>query len=218
MPTPRIGRLHVLTDVQIQTQHTHAEIARMACVGGADSIQFRDKHAPLRERLDALRATVSTCQQAAVPCLVDDDLALALATDAAGVHLGQQDLPIADARRILDRHDSSTLVLGATATTADQARKAEAEGADYIGFGPVFPTTSKANPASVKGLEGLAETCAAVSIPVIAIAGITPERVVPCLEAGAWGVAVMTAITTASDPIEATRAFRRKLDGRTDPA
>lgn len=213
MPPPRIGRLHVLTDVQFQTQHAHADIARMACAGGADTIQFRDKHALPRPRLADLRATVAECRAAGALCLVNDTLALALATDADGVHLGQTDLPIVDARRILDRHASSTRIVGATATTTEQARRAQEEGADYIGFGPVFATTSKANPASVKGLDGLADACAAVSIPVIAIAGITPERVTPCLDAGAWGVAVMTAISTAADPVAATQAFRRQLDG-----
>ncbi|MEO0559574.1 MAG: thiamine phosphate synthase [Bacteroidota bacterium] len=212
MPIPQIGRLHVLTDVQFQQQHSHADIARMACLGGADTIQFREKHAPLRDRLAALRETVAVCRDASVPCLVNDDVALALATGADGVHLGQDDLPIADARHVLPRVARPTRIIGATATTAEQARTAEAEGADYIGFGPVFPTRSKANPASVKGLDGLAETCQSVSIPVIAIAGITPERVVPCLDAGAWGVAVMTAITTALDPTEATHTFRRQLD------
>ena len=187
-------------------------MARMACTGGADTIQFRDKHASLRDRLEALRTTVAACRDAAVTCLVDDDLSLALATDADGVHLGQEDLPIADARRVLSPLANRTRIVGATATTPAQARAAEADGANYIGFGPVFPTTSKANPASVKGLDGLAETCQAVSIPVIAIAGITPGRVVPCLEAGAWGVAVMTAVTKADDPIAATREFRRQLD------
>ena len=184
----------------------------MACAGGADTIQFRDKHAPLRSRLADLRDTLAVCRAAGVPCIVDDDVTLALATGADGVHLGHEDLPLSDARHVLPRMARPKRILGATATTAGQARAAEADGADYIGFGPVFPTSSKANPASVKGLDGLAETCSAVSIPVVAIAGITPARVAPCLDAGAWGVAVMTAITTAADPIEATRAFRRQLD------
>ena len=212
MPLP-IGRLHVLTDVQFQTRLSHAGLAERAIAGGADVIQFRDKHGALRDRLAALRETVAACRRAdAATCLVDDDLALALATDAGGVHLGQLDLPIADARRILDRQARATRVVGATATTAAQARRAEADGADYIGFGPVFPTASKANPASVKGLEGLAEACRAVSIPVVAIAGITPERVAPCLDAGAWGVAVMTAVSTADRPTAAAQAFREAID------
>src|SRR5690606_10540045 len=103
-------------------------------------------------------------------------------------------------------------VVGATVTTTAQAREAEAGGASYLGFGPVFPTRSKRDPASVKGLAGLADVCAAVTIPVIAIAGITPDRVAPVIEAGAHGVAVMTAVTTASDPQAAAAAFRRALD------
>ena len=103
-------------------------------------------------------------------------------------------------------------MIGATATTAEAAAQAQADGADYVGFGPVFPTASKANPASVKGLDGLARACAAVTVPVIAIAGVTPERVGSCLEAGAWGVAVMTAVTTAAEPARATAAFREALD------
>ena len=103
-------------------------------------------------------------------------------------------------------------IVGATATTVRQAQEAEAAGADYVGFGPVYTTNSKASPARVKGLDGLAATCAAVSIPVIAIAGITPERVAPCLDAGAHGVAVMTAVSCAPDPLAAAAAFREALD------
>ena len=211
MPSPTVGRLHVLTDFHFQQRRTHAELAREAAAGGADVVQFRHKTGTARDRLAGLVPTVAACAEAGVPCLVDDHLDLALAAGAAGVHLGALDLPIAYARAVADAL-GRPLVVGATATTADAARQAEADGADYVGFGPVFPTGSKANPASVKGLDGLAEACAAVSVPVVAIAGITPERVGPCLDAGAWGVAVMTAVTTAPDPARATAAFRQALD------
>ena len=211
MPSPTVGRLHVLTDFHFQQRLTHAELAREAAAGGADVVQFRHKTGTARDRLAGLVPTVAACAEAGVPCLVDDHLDLALAAGAAGVHLGALDLPIAYARAVADAL-GRPLVVGATATTADAARQAEADGADYVGFGPVFPTGSKANPASVKGLDGLAEACAAVSVPVVAIAGITPERVGPCLDAGAWGVAVMTAVTTAPDPARATAAFRQALD------
>jgi thiamine-phosphate pyrophosphorylase len=143
-----------------------------------------------------------------VPLLVDDDLGLALAAGAGGVHLGQDDLPVAAARAAAPR----PFVVGATATTAAQAREAEADGADYVGFGPVFPTRSKAAPAPVKGLDGLAAVCREVKIPVVAIAGITPERVAAVLDAGAHGVAVMTAVTTADDPRAAAAAFREAIE------
>ena len=211
MPSPTVGRLHVLTDFHFQQRRTHAELAREAAAGGADVVQFRHKTGTARDRLAGLVPTVAACAEAGVPCLVDDHLDLALAAGAAGVHLGALDLPIAYARAVAGAL-GRPFVVGATATTADAARQAEADGADYVGFGPVFPTGSKANPASVKGLDGLAEACAAVSVPVVAIAGITPERVGPCLDAGAWGVAVMTAVTTAPDPARATAAFRQALD------
>ncbi|MAQ93560.1 MAG: thiamine phosphate synthase [Rhodothermaceae bacterium] len=208
---PSIGRLHVLTDTDHQQRWSHAEIAAAAAAGGADAVQFRHKPGSPRERLRLLEPTVAACRTGNVQCLVDDHLDLALATGAAGVHLGESDLPVRHARRLADRL-GKPFVIGATATTLDAARRAEAEGADYIGFGPVFPTSSKANPASVKGLDGLAETCAGVGIPVIAIAGITPARVGPCLDAGAWGVAVLSAVTMADDPTAATAIFRAEID------
>ncbi len=211
MPTLPTGRLHVLTDTQLQSRWTHADLARAAALGGADTVQFRHKPGDVRDRLAALRPTVEACRAAGVACLVDDHLDLALATGAAGVHLGPTDLPVASARAVSDRLPRP-LVIGATATTLDAARAAQADGADYIGFGPVFPTASKADPASVKGLAGLAAVCAGVGIPVVAIAGITVARVRPCLEAGAWGVAVLSAVACADDPAEATAAFRAEID------
>jgi thiamine-phosphate pyrophosphorylase len=203
-----VGRLHVLTDFVFQQCLSHAELAAAATAGGADVVQFRQKTGPVRARLHAAERTAAACHTAGIPLLINDEIALALAVEAAGVHLGQDDLPIDVARRIL----GPGTVIGATVTSVAQARAAEAAGASYLGFGPVFPTQSKRNPASVKGLEGVAAVCAAVKIPVVAIAGITPERVRPALEAGAHGVAVMTAISTAPDPEAATAAFRAEID------
>jgi thiamine-phosphate pyrophosphorylase len=206
---PQIGRLHVLTDFLFQQRFSHAELATAAAAGGADTIQFRQKDGGVRPRLVELRRTVEACRQAGVPLLVDDHVDLALVVGASGVHVGQYDLPVDAVRSIVP----PAFIIGASATSASDALAAERAGADYIGFGPVFPTGSKRNPASVKGLYGLQAACEAVSIPVIAIAGITPERVREVLDAGAHGVAVMTAISTASDPIEATGRFRRQIDG-----
>lgn len=203
-----LGRLHVLTDTVFQTQRTHAALAERLCAGGVDTIQFRQKTGTMRERFVAAQATAKVCEAHHTPLLIDDHVDIALAVRAAGVHLGQKDFPIAEARRIL----GADPIVGATATTTAQALAAEAAGASYIGFGPVFPTSSKENPASVKGLEGLQAACEAVSIPVIAIAGITLERVPSILKAGAHGIAVMTAVTTAPDPAEATAAFRQAID------
>ncbi|WP_424518976.1 thiamine phosphate synthase [Rubrivirga sp.] len=211
MPSPAIGRLHVLTDFHFQQRWTHAELAQRALEGGADTVQFRHKTGTTRDKMSNLIPTVEACHERDALCLVDDHLDLALAAGADGVHLGASDLPIASARAIADQLDRPFIV-GATATATAAALEAEDAGADYIGFGPVFRTSSKANPASVKGLDGLATVADAVSIPVIAIAGITPDRVRPCLEAGAWGVAVMTAVTTAPDVTAAARSFRVEVD------
>jgi thiamine-phosphate pyrophosphorylase len=207
-PAAPIGRLHVLTDFTFQQRYAHADLATRAAAGGADAIQFRQKTGTLRNRLHAAERTAEACRAAGVPLLVNDTLDLALAVEAAGVHLGQTDLPIGAARRIL----GPRAIVGATVTNAAQALAAEAAGASYLGFGPVFPTQSKRNPASVKGVDGLAAVCAAVAIPVVGIAGVTPERVRTVLEAGAHGVAVMTAVTTAPDPTAATAAFRAEID------
>lgn len=207
-----VGRLHVLTDLHFQQRHAHAALAALAVAGGADTIQFRQKTGTVRDWLAGLTPTVAACRAAGVACLVDDRLDLALAAGADGVHLGQLDLPVDAARAILDADPRPCRIVGATVTTAAEAVAAQNAGADYLGFGPVYPTGSKASPASVKGLDGLARACAAVRIPVLAIAGITPERVAPCLDAGAWGVAVMTAVTTAPDVTAAAARFRDALD------
>lgn len=195
-----IGRLHILTDFRFQQRLPHWRLAELAIQGGADVIQFREKHASLRHALHEARLTAERCRAAGVPLILNDRLDIALAVGADGVHLGQEDLPVADGRRILGRE----AIVGASATTVQQARRAEQSGASYIGFGPVFSTGSKANPASVKGLAGLKAVCAAVSLPVIAIAGITAERIASVMGSGAHGVAVMTAVSLAGDPAAAT--------------
>lgn len=208
-----IGRLHVLTDYHFQQEHSHAELAQRALAGGADVIQFRQKTGEVRHRLHEAKRTAEVCRTARAPLIINDEIDVMLATGAEGVHLGQNDFPVAEARRVL----GSSALIGATATTPAQAVAAVEDGADYIGFGPVFPTSSKANPASVKGLAGLRLACKEVARPIIAIAGMTPERVPSVLEAGAHGVAVMSAITTADDPERATRAFREQIDKQASP-
>lgn len=203
-----IGRFHVLTDYHFQQRFSHAELALLAIEGGADTIQFRQKTGGIRHVLAQAVETAEMCRRSDVPVLIDDRIEVALACGAAGVHLGQDDLPIPVARRLL----GPDAVIGGTATTVDQALRAQDEGADYVGFGPVFQTTSKRNPASVKGLSTLASVCSSVEIPVVAIGGITAGRVERVMEAGAFGVAVMTGVTTADDPAAAARDIRRAVD------
>lgn len=202
-----IGRLHIITDFYLQQQISHAELAIQAIEGGADVIQFRQKRGGIRNKLIAARQLKIVCEEAGVPLIINDHLNIAQAL-GAGAHLGQDDFPLPEAREIL----GSEVIIGATATTAEQARQAYEDGADYIGFGPVFTTQSKFNRSSTKGVEGLAAACDAVPIPVIAIAGITSDRVKPALDAGAHGVAVLSAVATADSPKRATARIRAALD------
>ena len=203
-----VGRLHVITDVHLQSRWTHEQIARAAAHGGADAVQFRHKAGGVRDKLRLLRPVAQACRDGGVALVVNDHLSLALALEAAGVHLGQDDLPIADARRVL----GDDFIIGATATTTDQAKQAADEGASYVGFGPVYHTNSKVGSASVKGLGGLGAACRAVGIPVIAIGGVKPHRVDEVLSEGAYGVAVLSAVTASPDPSAATGSFRRAID------
>lgn len=204
-----IGRLHVLTDFHLQQDRSHAELARLAIRGGADTIQFRQKHGGVQNQLLEAQEVAAVCADASTPLIVDDRLDIAQATDADGVHLGQEDFPIDAARSVL----GADRIIGATATKPHQAIDAYEMGADYIGFGPVFPTTSKRNPKSVKGPDGLADACEAVPIPVVAIGGITHDRVRAVLDAGAYGIAVLSSVATARAPEQATARFRAAIDG-----
>ena len=186
-----IGRLHVITDFFFQQRWSHAELAEFAIRGGADTIQFRQKHGSERDWLSQANELAAVTRQSGTAFIINDRIAIALAVGASGVHLGQGDLPVRIARQLL----GSRATIGATATTLSQAQRAERDGANYIGFGPVYPTRSKGNPASVKGLSGLKEVSAGVSIPVIAVGGIKPENVRSALQAGAHGVAIMTALS-----------------------
>jgi thiamine-phosphate pyrophosphorylase len=208
-PEKPIGRLHVLTDYHLQQDFHHAELARLAIRGGADTIQFRQKHGGIQNQLIEARKVASVCSDATTPLIIDDRIDIAQAVGADGTHLGQEDFPIDAARSVL----GSETIIGATATKSHQVVAAYEMGADYIGFGPVFPTTSKRNPKSVKGPEGLADACESVPIPVIAIGGITHDRVRRALEAGAHGVAVLSAVATANNPQQATARFRAAIDG-----
>lgn len=202
-----IGILHVLTDTTIQRRFTHEQLVELAVAGGADTIQYRDKGASTRELIERATMLRRICANAGVTFLINDRVDIALACDADGVHLGQQDLPISVARRILGREK----IIGGTAATHEQALQVEHEGADYVGFGHIFPTQTKQKPTPAKGPQELKKISAAVKIPVIAIGGITLSNVDEVMMAGAWGVAVVSAVCAHDDPRSATRQLKEKL-------
>ncbi len=200
----KIGRFHVLTDTQLQDRFSHRELVELAITGGADTIQFRQKTGNTREMILAAREMQSLCRKAGVPFIVNDRLDVALAAQADGVHLGQDDFPIPLARKIL----GEAVIIGGSASTLEEARKCFGEGADYIGFGPVFPTTSKEDAGPVSGLILLEQAVKEIPLPIIAIGGIGLHNAHQVMEAGAYGIAVISAVCCQESPKEAAASIR----------
>ena len=204
----RVGRLHVITDEQLQSRFSHAELAGFAAQGGADVVQFREKRTrTTRELIETAQAMRAAIGDAPTALLIDDRVDVAAAVGGA-VHLGRDDLPPDVARRLLP-----DAIIGGTANSVEEARRVAAQPVDYLGVGPVFGTTSKGDRAApMLGLERLREIVEAVDKPVIAIGSISAENVASVLETGAYGVAVLSAVVCAEDPVAATREIRAAID------
>jgi thiamine-phosphate pyrophosphorylase len=209
----RIGRLHLLTDTVLQTRYSHVDLTRLAIAGGADTIQLRQKSGTTREMIEVAREMKRVCAAAGVTFIVNDRVDVALAADADGVHLGQDDFPIPRARTLL----GEDRVIGGSAGTLEEALKCQSEGADYIGFGPVYTTTSKHDAGPASGLSLLTKVMARVSLPVIAIGGITAENAPEVMASGVYGIAVISAVCCQLDPEEATKTLRRAMESRQRP-
>lgn len=193
-----IGRLQVLTDLDVPGDPLVAVDAALAA--GAPVIQVRAKALPDRTLFALAEAVVMRCRVAGATSLVDDRVDIALATGADGVHLGDEDLPVDVARRLLG-HEA---IIGATARDVAAGRARVAEGADYLGVGPTYATSTKTGLPPALGPDAVGAVARAVSVPVIAIAGITLERVPEVLAAGVHGVAVVGAVSRVDDPGRAT--------------
>lgn len=200
--------LCVITDEKLSGLR-HREAAEQALQGGAAMIQLRDKSGDLRYLYEEATAIGLLCRRHGALFIVNDRLDLALAVDADGVHLGQEDLPPHLARPLL----RLGMLLGISTHSIEEAQQAEAAGADYIGFGPVFATGTKAGTRPVVGLDGIRKVRVAVKIPVLAIGGITLERVPGVMGAGADGVAVISAIVGSGEITRACRQFLAQIRG-----
>ncbi len=205
----KIGKLHVLTDTILQSRFSHPELTGLAIRGGADTIQYRQKSGSTREMIRIAAQMKQVCSDQGVPLIVNDRVDVAIAAKADGVHLGQDDFPIPLARELLGQE----MIIGASASNMEEVEKCLLDGADYVGFGPVYPTTSKDDAGSVKGIAGLAQVTKAVSVPIIAIGGISLDHVSEVLQAGVHGIAVISSVCCQEDPEEATKALYRILHG-----
>ena len=207
--TPLLGRLHVITDATFQDRFSHVELAELAARGGADAVQFREKRSWTARALVETAAAMRRALEDTPVCLVvDDRVDVAIAAGVRAVHLGRDDLDVATARRLL----GEGALIGGTANSLAEALRVAATAVDYLGVGPVFGTVSKANPAPALGLDAFRAIVEAVEKPVIAIGSITADRVRALLDAGAYGVAVISAITCQPDPERAAREFRAAID------
>lgn len=193
--------IYVITDSRLSRGRSAHEVVREATSGGATCIQLREKELTTREYYDlALRIRELTLAEG-ITFIVNDHLDVALAVEADGVHLGTDDLPAGAARSIIP----PSMVLGVTARSLEHALEYEQAGATYLGVGAVYATGTKGNTGTPIGLDGLAGICREIKIPVVGIGGIDASRAGAVIEAGASGVAVVSAVVSAPDIAAATR-------------
>ena len=204
----RIGRFHVITDTLLQTCLSHVELAELAIAGGADTIQLREKGGSTKEMISAARQMQALCRKAGVTFIVNDRVDVALAARADGIHLGQDDFPIPLARKLMGEE----AIIGGSAGTLEEARTCLMEGADYIGFGPVYSTASKVDAGPAGGLDLLRQVVEAIPLSIIAIGGITTANTPLVMKAGAHGIAVISAVCCQKDPTDAARSLRCLLE------
>lgn len=195
MVRKKIGRLHVITDTTIQSRFSHLDIAQLAIDGGADTIQLRDKVLSTKELLRIGEGIKKICDQNQVTFIVNDRLDVALALEADGVHLGQEDMPIAVARKFLGEK-----IIGGSAGNIKELSYCLEQGADYVGYGPIFQTKTKEDAGPSVGIESLREIVRLSKVPVIAIGGIGPQNAKEVLDSGAYGIAVISSVVLAEDP------------------
>ena len=199
----KIGKLHVLTDTLLQSRFSHIELTEQAIAGGADTIQLRQKKGSTREMILVATEMKRLCTEKGVIFIVNDRIDVAIAAEADGVHLGQDDFPIPLARKLL----GDNRIIGGSAATMEEAKKCLSDGADYVGFGPVYPTGSKDDAGPVSGIDTLRKIVETIPLPIIAIGGIDKGNTSEVMKAGAHGIAVISAVCCREDPRQATKGL-----------
>jgi thiamine-phosphate pyrophosphorylase len=197
-----LGRLQVIVDV-FPDAPDPLELTARVIDGGAPLVQVRPKGVTDRDAYEVCARIADACRAAGVTCIINDRVDLALAVGAHGVHVGLTDLPIG----VVARLAGAGVHVGGTARDPSNAAVHERDGATYVGIGPIYATSSKSGLPDPLGPQMLARVARAVSIPIIAISGVTVERVPELFDAGAYGVAVIGAVSRAADPRAATAAF-----------
>ena len=200
-------RLYLVTNRYQDSLESFLEKVEMACRSGVTIIQLREKNLTTNQYYQLAKQVKEITDAYQVPLIIDDRLDICLAVDAAGLHIGDDELPVSVARRVLGPEK----ILGVTAKTVKRALEAETWGADYLGTGAIFPTTTKEN-APITLISTLKTICQSVAIPVVAIGGLTSENIDQLIGTGIAGVAVVRDLMQAEDMEAKTQAFLTKLD------
>ena len=198
--------LYFITDSTGFTLDKFLKTVDSACKGGASIVQLREKNKSTREYLQLALEVKKITDKYKVPLIIDDRVDIALASEAAGVHLGNEDMPVSVARKLMGENK----IIGATAKTVESAIKAEKDGADYIGTGAIFPTTTKVKTV-LTPVSTLKDICKNVKIPVCAIGGLNYENCDILEGSGISGVAVVSAIMKSNDPEKEASKFKNKI-------
>jgi thiamine-phosphate pyrophosphorylase len=196
--------LYVITDENLSNGLSHSELTKLACEGGADVIQLRDKSMGKEEMMKAAKEMRRITSLHNVFFFVNDHFDVAVASEADGIHLGQSDMKVADAVK-----QKGNMLVGISVGSLEEAIAAEKGGADYIGFGPVFDTGSKHDAGKAVGLEVLKKIRDSVNIPIVAIGGVTKDNTKEIITSGADGVAVISAVVSQNDVKKATEELKK---------
>ena len=200
-------RLYLVTNRYQDSLESFLEKIETACRSGVTIVQLREKNLTTNQYYQLAKEVKEITDDYQVPLIIDDRLDVCLAVDAAGLHIGDDELPVSVARQVL----GPDKILGVTAKTVKRALEAEEGGADYLGTGAIFPTTTKEN-APITLISTLKTICQRVAIPVVAIGGLTSENIDQLIGTGIAGVAVVRDLMQAEDVEAKTQAFLTKLD------
>lgn len=200
-------RLYLVTNRYQDSVESFLEKIETACRSGVTIVQLREKNLTTNQYYQLAKKVKEITDAYQVPLIIDDRLDVCLAVDAAGLHIGDDELPVSVARKVLGPEK----ILGVTAKTVKRALEAEEGGADYLGTGAIFPTTTKEN-APITLISTLRTICQRVAIPVVAIGGLTSENIDQLIGTGIAGVAVVRDLMQAEDIEAKTQAFLTKLD------
>jgi thiamine-phosphate pyrophosphorylase len=201
--------LYLVTDRGLSRGRSNIEIVTAAVRGGATVVQLREKDCTTREFIEQALALKKFLKGHGVPLIINDRVDVAQAVKADGVHLGQTDMPLGLAKKIL----GESMIIGISAESLQDAIEAEKDGADYLGVSPIYATPTKTDTAPALGLEGLREIRKAVRLPLVAIGGLNTKTAADVIRSGADGVAVVSAIVAADDPESAAGDLKKIITG-----